>query len=150
MNNFINQLSAPKKNIDIALGINYYTSTKRKTQYFVGLLVKYMNFSYQATVTDSVYNPTIGVYFHTVTYKPAQDYQLATMVVNGIQVRITPTVNYKLFVGLGGWTPHKDLKTILDQNSSSSSSNTNTSNPAAYSPPFRLKVYLGMCFGYRF
>lgn len=148
LNSNIRTLSTAKKNFDIGLGINYYTSIKRKTQYFCGILVKYMNFSYQKTIHDSsfVAIPAPGFYFQTTTFKPAQDYQLATMIVNGIQVRLTPTVNYKLFVGLGGWTPHADLKEAMK----TGGSGNNTAPTSYYEPPFRIKIYLGMCFGYRF
>ncbi len=137
-NAYIQSLSNAKKDYDIGLGINFYPAVNKKAQYFVGILVKYMSFSYQKTVTDSIYNAALGAYFQTTTYKPAQDYQIATMIVNGFQVRISPTINYKLFVGLGGWSAGGDLKEALN----------NKNSP--YLPTTQLKIYVGMCFGYRF
>ncbi len=137
-NAYIQALKPSKKEYDIGLGVNFYPNVTRKAQYFVGILVKYMSYSYQREVIDSTYNATLGAYFYTSTFKPAQDYQLATMIVNGFQIRISPTIMYKLFVGLGGWSAHGDLRDAL-----------NTKN-SPYYPSTQLKIYLGMCFGYRF
>ncbi|MGZ3884681.1 MAG: hypothetical protein ACXVPD_10825, partial [Bacteroidia bacterium] len=93
-NLFVANLPNAKKNYDIGLGVNYYTSNRRKTQYFVGVLIKYMYFSYDKTVQgpDQIINgfPFPGA----STTKRASDYQLAPMIVNGFQIRVSPTINY--------------------------------------------------------
>ncbi len=143
-------LYKPKKNYDLGLGINFYPSTRRKTQYFVGLMMKYMAYSYQKEViTEEIIG---GFVYQSSSYVPAQSYQLATMLVNGLQVRISPTINYKLLVGIGSYKLTGDLKTEyikqnVKGNSGSSSNSSSTSNSA---PNSLAKIYFGMCFGYRF
>lgn len=129
-NLYLMDLANTKKNYDIGLGLNFYPSVRKKSQYFVGVLVKYMNFSFDREIT--VQEEIGGFIFEKIEIQKAQGYQLATMIVNGFQVRITPTFTYKAFVGIGPFTGDADLmKTELAQ----------TGLP---------KMYLGLCFGYRF
>ncbi|HRD37815.1 MAG TPA: hypothetical protein PLC65_04220, partial [Bacteroidia bacterium] len=128
LNGYLLDLANTKKNYDIGLGLNFYPSVRKKSQYFVGVLVKYMNYSFDREIT--VQEEIGGFIFEEI--QKAQGYQLATMIVNGFQVRITPTFTYKAFVGIGPFTGDTDLmKTQLAQ----------TGLP---------KMYLGLCFGYRF
>lgn len=132
-NLYIKQLTNPKKNYDIGLGVNFYPSTKRKVQYFVGILAKYMNYSFDREVM--VEEEINGFIFQKVTTEKAQGYQLSGMIVNGFQVRITPSVTYKAFVGIGSFTSDKDLHNELYDKGQS------TIYP---------KMYIGLCIGYRF
>lgn len=131
-NNYLQELSNPKKNYDLGLGVNFFPSNRRKSQYFVGLLVKYMNYSFDREVnTEEVIN---GISYLKIVTEKAQGYQLATMIVNGFQVRITPTVTYKAFIGLGPFNADNDLKKALNKKDGGT----------------LPKAYLGICFGYRF
>ena len=76
-----------------------------------------------------------GFAYSKIDIEKAQGYQLATMIVNGFQVRLTPTVTYKAFVGIGPFSSDDDLKKGLQNNIGSGG---------------LLKMYLGICFGYRF
>lgn len=150
-NNYFQQLANSKKNYDLGLGINYYSSNRRKTQYFVGVLIKYMSYSYDKTIPG----PDIVVggftYPGPSTLKRTTDFQLAPMIVNGFQIRISPTINYKLFVGIGSFAPHGDLNDALNLSSAASSSSSSTGSSSGSSASSLLpKMYLGMCFGYRF
>lgn len=123
-------LSNTKKNYDVGLGLNFYPSTRRKSQYFMGIMVKYMNFNYDKEITVE---ETIGGFvYQKIEIQKANGYQLAGMFVNGFQVRLTPTITYKAFVGIGPYTGNSELLT-----NSGSLGITN-------------KMYLGLCIGYRF
>lgn len=131
-NLYLHQLNNPKKNYDVGLGINFYPSNRRKAQYFMGILAKYMSYSFdREVITEEEIN---GFMFQKITTEKAQGYQLAGMFVNGVQYRITPTINYKIFVGIGPFTADDDLKKEM-------------SNNGTVSIP---KMYLGLCIGYRF
>ena len=109
-----------KKIFDAGLGINFMPRNTRRTQYFVGLLGKYMAYNYQSRV-DSTNNQ-----FH---YETAQGYQLAIMITNGWVYRISPDFNFKIFGSFGFPVNVPELKSEY------------------IGAP---KVYLGYCFGYRF
>lgn len=129
-NLYLMDLANTKKNYDLGLGLNFYPSVRKKSQYFIGVLVKYMNYSFDREVT--VQEEIGGFIFEKIVIEKAQGYQLATMIVNGFQVRITPTFTYKAFVGIGPYTGDADLmKSQLGQSG-------------------LPKMYLGLCFGYRF
>jgi len=129
-NLYLMELSNSKKNYDVGLGLNFYPSVRKKSQYFVGLMVKYMNYSFDREIT--VQEDIGGFIFEKIEIQKAQGYQLATMIVNGFQVRITPTFTYKAFVGIGPFSGDSDLM--------------KTDIGGSGIP----KMYLGICFGYRF
>lgn len=124
----LQNLGTTKKNYDVGIGINYLPSARKKAQYFVGIMMKYMSFNYDREIT--VQENIGGFLYDKIEVQKAQGYQLATMVVNGFQVRITPNFTYKAMVGIGGFTGNSDLM-----------------NNANVLP---IKMYLGICFGYRF
>lgn len=127
-------LSNTKKNYDIGLGFNFFPSTRRKSQYFIGLMVKYLSYSFDREIT--VEEEIGGFMYSKIEIQKAQGYQLATMLVNGFQVRLTPTLTYKAFIGIGPFSSDSDLKNGLYGSSSGSIT--------------LPKAYLGICFGYRF
>lgn len=132
LNAYIKELENTKKNYDIGLGVNFYPSNRRKAQYFMGIMVKYMNYSFDRQINQVDANG----FPLPVLIEKAQGYQLSTMFLNGFQVRITPNFTYKAFVGLGQFSSDSDLHNALY-----SGTNSSTSLP---------KIYLGICFGYRF
>lgn len=111
-----------KKNFDLGLGINFMPNNTKRGQYFVGLLAKYMAYTYDNPI-DTTNNQLI--------FAKATGYQMAVMVTNGWFVRISPNFNFKIFGSFGIPINSPELK----------SSNNNIIVP---------KIYLGYCFGYRF
>lgn len=131
-NAYLQQMSNSKKNYDLGLGLNFFPSNRRKAQYFMGIMVKYLNYSFDKEITNVDANgfPT------SVSIEKAQGYQLATMFLNGFQVRVTPSFTYKALVGVGQFSSDSDLKYALYGGETNSIS--------------LPKMYLGICFGYRF
>lgn len=125
-------LANTKKNYDAGLGLNFFPSTRRKAQYFLGVLVKYMNYSFDREVL--VQEVVSGVTYDKLEIQKAEGYQIATMLLNGFQVRLTPAITYKAFIGIGPFSADADLKKELYGNSESTFP----------------KAYLGICIGYRF
>ncbi len=111
-----------KKNYDFGLGINFMPNNTKRGQYFVGLLGKYMSYTYD--------NP-INTTNNQLLFTKATGYQMAIMVTNGWFVRVSPNFNFKIFGSIGIPINSPELK---------------TSNNTIFLP----KVYLGYCFGYRF
>jgi len=136
-NAFIDQLNNAKKNYDLGLGISLNPFPNQKVQYYMGLLFKYMNFSYDKSVPVQVVSGTFT--YTTYEYQKTEGIQLSSMFVNGLQVRITPTFNYKFFLGIGGFNMKDELYDQL-----------NYSNPGSGGSRTYPKVYLGTCFGIRF
>jgi hypothetical protein len=134
-NRYIQALHNSKKNYDIGAGINYYTQTRKKTQYFVGFLLKYMNYEYvRETPVDETIN---GIVYHITKQENVNNYQIAGMLVNGLQFRITPFFTYRAFIGLGFTNKDSDISKAVSENL--------TQKARSYG-----KAYLGMCVGYRF
>lgn len=134
-NAYIQALGISKKNYDLGVGINYYTQTKRRSQYFVGLMFKVMHYEYvRETITrDSV----AGVSFDIIKTENVNNYQFAGLLVNGLQFRISPFFTYRAFIGLGFTNKNTDISKAVEEDF----------NQTARSYP---KAYLGMCIGYRF
>jgi hypothetical protein len=109
-----------KKLYDAGIGINFMPKNTKRTQYFVGLLGKYMAYNYQNAV-DTTNNQ--------IHYESAQGYQLAIMITNGWVYHISPNFNFKIFGSFGFPVNAPELK------------------PEYIGAP---KAYLGYCFGYRF
>ncbi len=134
-NYYIRALGISKKNCDIGLGINYYTQARKRSQYFVGLMFKYMNYEYvRETEVHDVIN---GLPFTSIKTENVNNFQLATMIVNGVQIRATPFFTYRLFIGLGFTNKDSDISKAVKN------------NPTEHARSF-AKAYLGMCVGYRF
>jgi hypothetical protein len=134
-NRYIQALNNSKKNYDLGIGINYYTQARRKSQYFVGFLLKYMNYDY---VRQTIINDTIsGVPYQTTKQQGVNNFQLAGMIVNGLQFRITPYFTYRAFIGVGFTNKDSDISKAVRENT------TEHAHSLA-------KAYLGMCVGYRF
>jgi len=109
-----------KKNYDAGFGISFMPRNTRRAQYFVGLLGKYMSYDYDEN--EIINNQSV------ITKKNGS--QLAVMINNGWVIRITPTLNMKIFGAIG-----------IPSYSSPLTDNSLKSIP---------KAYLGYCFGYRF
>lgn len=134
-NRYLRVLESPKKNYDIGAGINYYTQTRKKTQYFVGLLFKYMNYSYvRETYTQDVIN---GIPYTSIKTKNVTTYQFSSMLVNGLQFRFNPFFTYRVFLGLGFTNKNSDVSKAVAEDL--------TQKPRSFG-----KAYVGMCVGYRF
>jgi hypothetical protein len=134
-NRYIYALNYSKKNYDLGGGINYFTQTKRRSQYFMGLWFKYMNYNYVRETASQ--DTIIGQPSITVTQENVNSYQFATLFMNGIQVRVTPFFTYRMFLGLGFTNRNRDVSIAVKEDL----------NQQARS---FAKVYLGICVGYRF
>ncbi len=119
-----------KKLYDAGLGINYFPQQHKRSQYFIGLQSKFMQFKYDAV------NDTTNNQLHYIT-KHGQ--QMALMLTNGWQYRVSTNFSFKFFVCIGGVNNSPSLITYRNRNSKSS---TNLNDYP--------KMYLGYCFGYRF
>ncbi len=129
LNAFISSTKdAAKKKYDAGAGINFMPSSKRRVQYFVGVLAKYMAYNYQQVVdtTNNQYK-----------YKTADAYQLSIMLSNGLIFKVTPNFNFKFFGSIGGSINSTPLETTDTEGNKVNFSNY-------------PKIYLGYCFGYRF
>ena len=134
-NRYIQALNYSKKNYDLGAGINYFTQTKRRSQYFMGIWFKYMNYNY---VRETASNDTIlGTPSIVVTQQNVNSYQFATLFMNGIQMRVTPFFTYRIFLGLGFTNRNRDVSVAVREDV----------NQRARS---FFKTYLGICVGYRF
>lgn len=109
-----------KKLYDAGLGINYMPSNTKRGQYFVGLMAKYMAFTFD-NVTDTTNNQ--------LAYTKSNGYQMAIMISNGWVIRVTPNFNFKIFASIGAPINSIDLKSKYSN---------------------FPKLYIGYCFGYRF
>ncbi len=121
-----------KKNYDAGLGLNYMPKTTKRVQYFVGILGKYMSYTYR-NVVDTTNNQ--------IRSENAKGYQIALMITNGWTYRISPNFNFKLFGAFGIPVNYPELNYY-----STSSQSKRVINPYRSLP----KVYIGYCFGYRF
>ncbi len=119
-----------KKLFDAGLGINYFLQQYKRSQYFIGLQSKYMKFKYDAV------NDTTNNQLH---YASKQGQQIALMITNGWQYRVSTNFSFKFFVCIGAVNNSPTLKSYRNRNS------TTTTNLNNYP-----KIYLGYCFGYRF
>ncbi|HWY12767.1 MAG TPA: hypothetical protein VN026_15645 [Bacteroidia bacterium] len=134
-NRYIQALGISKKNYDIGIGVNYYTQARKRSQYFVGLMFKYMNYDYvRETEVHDVIN---GLPFTNIKKENVNNFQFASMIVNGIQIRATPFFTYRIFIGLGFTNKDSDISKAVK------------ADPAQQPRSFG-KAYLGMCVGYRF
>ncbi len=134
-NRYIQALGISKKNYDLGLGLNYYTQTRKKTQYFVGVLVKYMNYEYiRETPTQETIN---GIVYTNIKQENVNNYQVAGLLVNGLQFRISQFFTYRAFIGIGFTNKDKDISRAVTEDL--------TQKPRSFG-----KAYLGMCVGYRF
>lgn len=116
-----------KKMFDAGLGANFFPSNRGRAQYFVGLMGKYMQFTYDKETT--VEQDINGFVFLKKSVERSTGSQTMFGVTNGLLVRVSPTFNFKLFATVG----------------------TSVNSPAVEAKSGSYpKVYLGYCFGYRF
>ena len=101
-----------------------------------------MTYSYDKEIP--VYTVINGFTYTGVEFQKTESYQFSTIFLNGIQERITPTFNYKIFMGIGGFNARGELYDKL--NSENSSSGSGVSSTIKTWP----KIYIGTCFGFRF
>lgn len=126
-NLYINEAGGnAKKNFDIGFGINFLPQNTKRTQYFVGLLGKYMSYNYEE------YEYIAG---QGSVLKLRAGAQTAVMITNGWLMRVTPHFNLKIF-GSAGFASHNPPINL----------NGNSSQGNIVLPKF----YFGYCFGYRF
>lgn len=134
-NRYLQAVGISKKNFDVGAGINFYTQTRRKSQYFVGLLFKYMDFNYvRETTTEQIINGTPHL---SVTTQNVHNYQFASMIVNGLQFRMNPFFTYRIFIGVGFTNKDTDITKAVKEDLKIEAQSLS-------------KAYLGMCVGYRF
>lgn len=134
-NSYIQALGISKKNYDLGFGINYYTQTRKNSQYFVGLLFKVMHYEYvRETTTTDIIN---GLPHTSIKMENADGFQFSSMLVNGLQFRMNPFFTYRVFVGLGFTNKDADISRAVSED-------------VTQKPRSLPKAYLGMCVGYRF
>lgn len=109
-----------KKNFDLGVGLNFIPSNIKSVQYFLGVFVKYMNYSYKEQVNTNN---------NQIKYVAANGSQTAFMFNNGWIVRIAPTFNFKFFFAFG----------VPQYSPSIGEKHKNG-----------VKFYIGYCFGYKF
>lgn len=109
-----------KKNFDIGVGLNYIPSNLKSVQYFLGVFVKYMNYSYKEQVNTNN---------NQIKYVAANGSQTAFMFNNGWIVRVSPEFNFKFFIAFG----------VPQYSPSIGERHKND-----------IKFYIGYCFGYKF
>ena len=109
-----------KKNFDLGAGLNFIPSNIKSVQYFLGVFVKYMNYSYKEQVNTNN---------NQIKYVAANGSQTAFMFNNGWIVRIAPTFNFKFFFAFG----------VPQYSPSIGEKHKNG-----------VKFYIGYCFGYKF
>lgn len=117
----VSERNNSKKNYDLGAAVNFMPNNTKRIQYFVGLMVKHMDYTFDKEISG----PN-----STFVYEKTKGTQTAVMVTNGWLYRISQNFNFKLFGSIG---PQFNSPTI--------------SNSSLNSLP---KVYLGYCFGYRF
>ncbi|MCE3228543.1 MAG: hypothetical protein K0S32_3094 [Bacteroidetes bacterium] len=101
-NLFITQLHNAKKNYDIGVTFNFYPRKfESKTTMYFGAMLKYMNFNFHSTKTDSVISGTTkGV---IVSYIPDSGSQLATIFTMGTHTKFNDNFYIKTLVGFGAY-----------------------------------------------
>lgn len=117
----IDERENAKKNFDLGLALNFMPKNTSRVQYFMGLMVKHMDYSFDKQVSG----PN-----STYVYERTKGGQTAVMLTNGWLYRISSNFNFKLFGSIGP-----------QFNSPSLSNSSFNSLP---------KLYFGYCFGYRF
>ncbi len=110
-----------KKNFDVGMALNFMPNNTSRVQYFVGLMVKHMDYSFDKQISG----PN-----STYVYERAKGSQTAVMITNGWLYRISSNFNFKLFGSIGPQFNSPSLN-ITGINS-------------------LPKIYFGYCFGYRF
>ncbi len=147
-NNFISILNASKKQYDLGAFLNFYPSGfKRRSTFFMGLMMKYTAFTYSG-VTEINSSGQVSY-----KYTRARGSQLATLVTLGIQTNLTKTVFIKTFMGLGAFNLRGDYRKQYNyqlniaQNSSKGASSTTSTN---YNIGTLPKLYFGINIGYNF
>lgn len=117
----INERENAKKNFDVGIALNFMPNNTSRVQYFVGLMIKHMDYSFDKQISG----PN-----STYLYERAKGGQTAVMVTNGWVYRISSNFNFKMFGSIG---PQFNSPSL--------------SNSSLNSLP---KLYFGYCFGYRF
>ena len=94
-----------------------------------------MNYEYvRETPTQETIN---GIVYTTIKLQNVNNYQLAGMLVNGLQWRLNPFFTYRAFIGLVFTNKDNDISKAVTEDI--------TQRPRSFG-----KAYLGMCVGYRF
>jgi hypothetical protein len=104
-NLWLGLLHSPKKNYDVGAFVNFYPgSLKRRTNFYMGILFKYMAFSYSKVTEEKNGNGT------TIKYSPANGSQLATIVNIGTHSDLGNNFFFKTIAGIGGFNLRGDYK----------------------------------------
>lgn len=137
-NAFIDRATKAKKNYDLGVSVDFYSSNPReKTSFFGGLMIKYTNFSYYRVVYMPSGNGTIRV----VNEGRASAYNLATLFTFGISRQWPDNFFIKSIVGAGGCFLRGDIRNQLGNANSTQSTD---------GPFFLFKGYLSLNIGYCF
>ncbi len=150
-NLFIAVLSNAKKNYDLGAYLNIYTRniSERRTVFYYGLFVKYMNFRFSSVIEKKV---TIGNSVSTnIKYRPAEGYQLATLLTCGTHTSIDKNFYIRSLFGLGGFNMHGEYREQYNYalNRAASQANPNA-QPTTYNRKFLIKMYMGLHIGFNF
>lgn len=149
-NTFIAILNGAKKTYDAGAFVNLYPAGfKRRSTFYLGLMMKYTAFTFNSTQELNSGGQV------SYKYVPAKGSQLATMFTIGNQTNLTKTIFIKTIVGLGAFTLRGDYKEELNYqmninlqaNSNPGSPNTNT-KPVNYG--MLPKLYFGVNIGCNF
>lgn len=142
-NAFIDILNSAKKNYDIGLFANIYPNRmKKRTSFFIGLLIKYTSFNFNSVIEEKVpLSSSVNI-----KYVPSQGSQLATLVTTGFQTAMTKSFFLKYFIGLGGYNLRGTYKEQFNYY-------MNTNRPPTtpvYNIGFLPKLYIGINAGFAF
>lgn len=97
-NAFIAILNNSKKNYDAGVFANFYPGHfKRRSSFFMGVLVKYTAFHFDRVIEEKNGSAV------NIRYIPAKGSQLATLVNVGLQVAFGKNLVFKTFAGIGGF-----------------------------------------------
>lgn len=134
-------LNNAKKNYDIGLFANFYpTRFKRRSNFYVGILVKYTSFNFSRVVEDNTGGSV------SIRYFPSEGSQLATLATIGNHRILSKRFYLKTFAGLGAFKLKGDYKQqynyIINKDNKPGESVVNYN--------YLLKIYLGVNLGFEF
>jgi hypothetical protein len=98
---FIAVLNNARKINDLGAFINYYPLTNRRTQLHLGVMLKYMAFKYSSLHEDTLVSG--GTKSLHASYKPAEGYQLATLISLGTHTTMDNNFFIRTIFALGAF-----------------------------------------------
>jgi hypothetical protein len=144
-NIFIAVLSNGKKLYDVGIFSNVYLNSEESSiRWFMGLMLKYTEFSYSYVKEDSTYvNNSVAV---QISYTPARGNQLSTLLSVGAHKQFNEGFFMKFSASIGAFRLKGDYKQQF--NYVMNSGNSPTSDKVNYS--LLPKAYLSISTGWKF